>query len=898
MKRNIKKMALAAMLAGMLGGLTGCFIQPDPTLDPLQISDGTVPFGTVQALPTNTPTPVPQNPPTPTPDTWQSSDQSTWEDWSGGSLPTTTPKTAATVAPGAQSWQTSTQDYNAGYPVLRVGSTGSDVSDLQARLTELGYYTGTIDGKYSTGTQSAVTEFQSRNGLTADGIAGRATQDKLYSASAQPKTVSASAVDSGYTLLKEGASGLEVRKLQGRLAELGYYAGGVDGIYGSTTTSAVKAFQRANGLSGDGQAGSQTQTKLYSASAKYAASPVATANPDQTRTLTVGMTGNDVYALQERLIELNYLSGVADGVFGAETQNALTAFQSRNGLTADGTAGASTLKKLNGSCKPAAATAEPSGNGTMREGDTGEDVYTLQARLFELGYYNGRIDGRYSSETTAAVKAFQKANGLCADGVAGRGTLSILYSGSAVSYNAYFGASGGSTTVSPTAVPDMTTVIQWESEGDNVRQYQQRLVELGYLNSKYVTGKFNQKTVEATKAFQTMNDLKVDGAAGPQSLKLIYSGDALDANGVRVGDKLSSASDTVTVSDVLTAGMSGEQVRQVQSRLAALGYLSASFISGAYDEATAQAVRQFQQANGLTADGAAGSATQSRLYASNAVTAQVARASADNSERQSAEYRVNGAYQASLAGGGIAVGDRNALYCADASQGGILVKKPYNGAAASVMAYDVPRFLHLTNGKLYYVASEGGEDCVIRLNTQSGSREVLARVGVALKFALCDGVMYMLDANAALKERTLSGEESELMTGVSDFTLDATGKALLCVTQDGVVSFGIQTGQSEMVYTGAADQAAMCGQALLVRAGGSIIRVMNGQMATIRRDGATCLFVYGQKVIELTGRGVMTCDVNGENATTIANGSFEAASIANGVLYLGGADGYTQSVSL
>ena len=998
--KNIKKLALAALLAGLLGGLTGCFIQPDPTLDPLQISDGTVPFGTVQALPTNTPTPAPQNTPTPTPDTWQSSDQSTWEDWSGGSLPTTTPKTAATVAPGAQSWQTSTQDYNAGYPVLRVGSTGSDVSDLQARLTELGYYTGTIDGKYSTGTQSAVTEFQSRNGLTADGIAGRATQDKLYSASAQPKTVSASAADSGYTLLKEGASGLDVRKLQGRLAELGYYAGGVDGIYGSTTTSAVKAFQRANGLSGDGQAGSQTQTKLYSASAKYAASPVATANPDQTRTLTIGMTGNDVYALQERLIELNYLSGVADGVFGTETQSALVAFQNRNGLTADGQAGASTLKKLSGSCKAATATAAPSSNGTLHEGDSGEDVYNLQARLFELGYYNGRIDGRYSSETTAAVKAFQKtnglgadgiagkgtltklnsgnavaadstandvtdddiadepeatyqpatsytvlrrgdksdqvqvmqrylatlgylnstpdgqfgsateravklfqeANGLSADGIAGSGTLSILYGDNPVSYNEYFGSSGGTssgtTTATPTPVPDMTTVIQWASEGDNVRQYQQRLVELGYLDSKSVTGKFDQKTVDATKAFQTMNDLKVDGAAGPQSLKLIYSGDALDANGVRVGDKLGSASDTVAVSDVLTAGMSGEQVRQVQSRLAALGYLSASFISGTYDDATAQAVRQFQQANGLTADGTAGSATQSRLYASGAVTAQVAKASADNSERQSAEYRVNGAYQASLAGGGMAVGDREALYCADASQGGILVKKPYNGASASVMAYDVPRFLHLTNGKLYYVASEGGEDCIIRLNTQSGSREVLARVGVVLKFALCDGAMYILDANAALKERTLSGEESELMTGVSDFTLDAMNKALLCVTQNGVASFGIQTGQSEMIYTGAADQAMMCGQALLVRAGGSIIRVMNGQMATIRRDGAACLLVYGQKVIELTGKGVMTCDVNGENATMIANGSFEAASIAGGVLYLGDANGHTQSVSL
>ena len=59
---------------------------------------------------------------------------------------TSTPRKAATAAPDAQSWQTSTDDYNAGYPVLRVGSMGADVSDLQARLHELGYYTGTIDG--------------------------------------------------------------------------------------------------------------------------------------------------------------------------------------------------------------------------------------------------------------------------------------------------------------------------------------------------------------------------------------------------------------------------------------------------------------------------------------------------------------------------------------------------------------------------------------------------------------------------------------------------------------------------------------------------------------------------------------------------------------------------------
>ena len=992
----MKRIYLATMLAAMLFLLSGCFIQPDPTLDPLVIHEGVVPFGTVQPLPTNTPTPVAENQPTPTPDAWQSSDQSTWEDWAQGSLPTSTPRTAATAAPGAQSWATSTEDYNAGYPVLMMGSTGTDVSDLQARLTELGYYTGAIDGRYASGTQTAVQEFQERNGLTADGIAGRQTQDLLYSGSAQPKyvTVSASGDAEEYLLLKQGTSGVEVRKLQGRLAELGYYAGGVDGIYGETTASAVKAFQRANGLSGDGQAGVQTQSKLYSSSARYASSPVATANPDATRTLTLGMTGNDVYALQERLIELRYLSGVADGVFGAETQAALIAFQKNNGLTADGNAGSSTLKKLAGSCKAATRTTPtpvPSGTVTLREGDEGENVYILQAYLFELGYYTGRIDGRFSAETTEAVKAFQRANGLTADGiagkgtqskltsgsaipagsadgsgqesvtppqtnelttlrrgdksaqvmvmqqylmelgylstqpdgqfgagteravklfqeangltadgVAGKGTLSILYSGSAVAYGGSSGGSSSSGSVpSATATPKPNTdiVIQWESEGDDVRQYQQRLVELGYLSSKYVTGKFNQPTVEATKAFQTMNGLKVDGAAGPQSLKLIYSNDALNADGVRVGDLLMSSSGT-GVSEVLTAGMTGEQVRQVQSRLAELGYLSASFVNGVYDDNTRQAIRRFQQANGLTADGAAGSATQSRLYASGAVTAQTARMAGDNTGRQTQEYRVNGAYQLSVGGGGIAVGDRSALYCADASQGGALVKRPYDGSAATVLAYETPRFLHLTNGRLYYVASSGGEDCVIRMNADGTSHEVLDRAGVILRFALHDGVMYVLDANGALKERTLSGEESELMEGVADFCLDVQGNALLCVTQEGVVSFGIDTGRTTTLYAGSADQAVLCADILLVRSGGSILRVANGQTATIRRDGAKLMGVYGQKVISLTGKGVMTCDVNGENATMILYGAYETMSAANGVLYVGDGKGVAQQVTL
>ena len=988
----MKKVLFAVMLAGMLPLLGGCMIQPDPMLDPLVITEGTIPFGTVQPLPTNTPTPEPAATPTPAQDDWQASDQSTWEDWASSGLPAATPISAATAAPGQQSWATSTQDYNAGYPVLRMGSTGSDVSDLQSRLTELGYYSGVIDGKYAAGTQSAVMEFQERNGLVADGIAGRQTQDLVYSSAAKAKYVSAAGTQNSYLLLKVGASGLEVRKLQARLSELGYYSGGVDGIYGETTADAVKAFQRNNGLSGDGQAGQQTQSKLYSTSARYASNPVATADPGQARTLSLGMTGNDVYAMQERLIELRYLSGVADGVFGEETRLALIEYQKNNNLTADGNAGASTLRKLAGSSRPASRTTAspvPSGRG-LREGDSGESVYILQARLFELGYYTGRIDGRFTAETTAAVTAFQAANNLAADGIAGRGTLNALESGNAIAagqaqgngvqqpsqntslstlrrgdessevlvlqqylknlgylsaepdgqfgsateravklfqeangltadgiagkgtlsilygdnpkrYSDYFGPGGASSPedvyVEPTTRPNTDIIIQWESEGADVRRYQERLVELGYLQDKYVTGKFNQPTVDATKAFQKMNDLKVDGAAGPQSLKLIYSDDALNSDGIRAGGQISSTSDT-RVSEVLSMGMSGDQVRQIQSRLAELGYLSSSFVTGVYDAQTQQAVRQFQTANGLASDGDAGSATQSRLYATGAVTAQVARLAGDNSARQNEEYRLNGAYQLSIGGGGIAVGDRRNLYYADASQGGALVSRAYDGSGGMVLSRDVPRFLHVTNGRLYYVSSDGGEDCVIRMNTDGTGRQVLCRAGIILRFALHDGVMYVLDANSALRERTLSGEESELMEGVADFVLDAQKDALLCVTSKGVESFGIQTGKRETLYSGAADQAGLCGEALLVRSGGSVIRVVDGQSAAIRRDGASFLGVYGQKVIQLTDSGVVVCDVNGENATTILYGQFESASAANGVLYVGDAHGYTQQVRL
>ena len=72
-----------------------------------------------------------------------------------------------------------------------------------------------------------------------------------------------------YTTLKNGSKGSDVKKLQQALIDAGYSVGkaGADGIYGSATASAVKAYQKANGLSVDGIAGNQTLGKLYGSSA-------------------------------------------------------------------------------------------------------------------------------------------------------------------------------------------------------------------------------------------------------------------------------------------------------------------------------------------------------------------------------------------------------------------------------------------------------------------------------------------------------------------------------------------------------------------------------------------------------------------------------------------------------
>jgi len=144
---------------------------------------------------------------------------------------------------------------HANYMVLKHGMSGSAVMDMQTKLKNCGYYSGNIDGKFGQKTLDAVLEFQTRQGLETDGIAGARTLKALDEVAGN---LVISRGGKTYNLLKMGMSGEGVRQLQEKLKQFGFYQGSPDGIFGPMTRLAVVNFQLSCGLYADGIAGSQT----------------------------------------------------------------------------------------------------------------------------------------------------------------------------------------------------------------------------------------------------------------------------------------------------------------------------------------------------------------------------------------------------------------------------------------------------------------------------------------------------------------------------------------------------------------------------------------------------------------------------------------------------------------
>ncbi|HEX2421053.1 MAG TPA: peptidoglycan-binding protein [Acidimicrobiia bacterium] len=140
--------------------------------------------------------------------------------------------------------------------LYRIGDSGDAVRDIQGRLLALGYPTHSDPGgEFGEATQAAVRGFQTDRGLTADGEVGPETWRVLYEAGYRLG-------DRLLFLRRPMLRGEDVAELQGRLSQLGFDPGKVDGIFGLETEQAVLEFQRNRVLTEDGIAGPEVLTEL------------------------------------------------------------------------------------------------------------------------------------------------------------------------------------------------------------------------------------------------------------------------------------------------------------------------------------------------------------------------------------------------------------------------------------------------------------------------------------------------------------------------------------------------------------------------------------------------------------------------------------------------------------
>ncbi|MCR5808590.1 MAG: peptidoglycan-binding protein [Clostridiales bacterium] len=312
-------------------------------------------------------------------------------------VPTTVPTPTPTATPTPEPTPEPTPT-----PVplqIKKGDRNDIVIDIQLRLMELNYmdydeptnYFGTI-------TSEAVRQFQRRNGLPITGEITQTDFSLLMSGSAK------------IYMASKGDEGTDITEMQKRLYELDYLKN-ITGVFDDETEAAILLFQEKNELEVDGMVGSQTKECLYSED------PVPFS-------LYVGSEGEDVLMYQERLVELGYLATKPNGIYGSITLKAVKRFQERNAIIVDGHIGPATREAL------------MSANAKYNKIEltmSGHDVIMVQERLYKLNYMTrSEVTGYFGAKTEAAVMAFQRANGIEADGIVGKHTLEMLNSEDAV----------------------------------------------------------------------------------------------------------------------------------------------------------------------------------------------------------------------------------------------------------------------------------------------------------------------------------------------------------------------------------------------------------------------------------------------------------------------------------
>ena len=445
------------------------------------------------------------------------------------------------------------------YPYLQYGMNSKHAALLKQALNELGFYSGAYTEAFDSALVSSLKKFQKQNGIRQDGVATPEVQQLIFEG--KPKNAKGKATNikllppiEGYEM-RLNDKGEAVMELQRMLNRLGHFTGEYTETFNSATQKAVKEFQKEHNLYVDGVVGPKTW-RLLSA----LAAPTATPNPgnmyipaptntplteENVIVMQNGTRGMAVTRLQERLVALGYYNIIPDGIYDSDDVAAVKAFQRKNGLKIDGIAGLDTqLLLYSDAALPAtsaplpAATATPvpapvpTYTQTLRIGSRGQEVSNLQARLKELGYYNGTVDGVYGAGTAKSVTLFQRANNLTPDGVAGEDTLKKLYSNNVLSVATPVPTKApvinNNNTGSSSSNPITATLLKTGDKGTEVKKMQQKLVDLGYLSA--ADGIYGVRTYNAVVAFQRKNGLTADGMAGKMTLNRLFSSSAIGAN--------------------------------------------------------------------------------------------------------------------------------------------------------------------------------------------------------------------------------------------------------------------------------------------------------------------------------------------------------------------------------
>ena len=537
---------------------------------------------------------------------------------------------------------------------LRQGSTGAAVFTLQRQLNRITKdypFLGllTVDGIFGRKMTETVKKFQKQFNLTADGVVGRSTWYKisyiyvsvkdLAELTSEGETFTGTLPDGpwnfGSSVLKQGSTGSEVEQVQFWLSTLAQYESSipsvtVDGVYGSGTAAAVRAFQRRYGLTVDGIVGLTTWTELYD-QFRSIQSDNGTPNAYPGTALREGSSGQNVRLVQfwlkiARTVYTSLANVTVDGKFGAGTAAAVQRFQRYFGLTADGVVGRITWNKLyevyNDIANKLLSSSLRPGEypGVLRTGSSGTAVRELQFYLYLMSAYESSIpsvsiDGKFGADTERAVRAYQRFAGLTVDGVVGRTTWNSLYGRAS-----QLRSSGPVVTLKRLPYPG--TPLTVGSSGSAVLYYTLLLQRIAYYFSSVeappLADRYTEETAAATRSAQQLLGLEQTGIADAdtwtavEALSLQLAAHAPNPDG-------DTPPSTAYPGRAIAEGSAGQEVGQVERWLNRRAQLSCGedYVAdnNRFGAADAAAVRAVQQQAGLLVTGIVNRDTWAALQA-------------------------------------------------------------------------------------------------------------------------------------------------------------------------------------------------------------------------------------------------------------------------------------------